>query len=275
MFALRAYARTPLRGRTRLTRWLHRWLCPQGSACVVTLTLDGVSIDLDVAEQSQASMFYGFYEPNEIEFLRRTLRPAQVFVDAGANVGYYTAVAAGIVGRSGVVHAFEPVPWLYGRLQHLAEQARASGFQIHAHQAALADTRGQTTIWVSRTSNIGWSTIVPGLMDAAEVKECYEVPCLRLDEHFRRAHRRPPTMVKIDVEGAEVVVLRGMAGLFEAGQRPIVLCEVTERTVREATALLSRYHYDPFRCMRGGKIVPLTLPLPFSVMTCAFVPRGA
>ena len=155
LWALRAYTLTSLRGRTRLTNLLHPRLCPPGSPFVVTLDLDGVRLELDLSERSQARMFYGFYEPNEVAFVRRTLRPGLVFVDAGANVGYYTAVAASVVGPSGAVHAFEPVPWFYARLQRLAERAGMIGFRIWPYQAALSDRGGETMIWVSRGSNIG------------------------------------------------------------------------------------------------------------------------
>ena len=271
LWALRAYTHTSLRGRTRLTTLLHPRLSPPGSPVVVTLDIGGVPLELDLGERSQAHMFYGFYEPNEVAFLRRTLRPGQVFVDAGANVGYYTAVAAGVVGPSGAVHAFEPVPWLYDRLQRLAERAGMIGFRIWPYQAALSDRGGETMIWVSQGSNIGWSTIVPGLMNQAE--DCYIVPCMRLDEYFSGSGRYPPDMVKIDVEGAELMVLRGMAGLFEAGLRPTVLCEVSRRTVQDVIALLARFNYEPFQCMEDGALKPLTLPLPFDLMTLAFVPH--
>ena len=125
---------------------------------------------------------------------------------------------------------------------------------------------------MSRGSNIGWSTIVPGLMNQAEVKDCYTVPCMRLDEYFGHSGRRPPDMMKIDVEGAELAVLRGTVGLFEAGLRPTILCEVIRPTAQDVIGLLSRFSYEPFQCMRDGSLTPIALPLPFSPMTLAFVP---
>ena len=271
LWALHAYTHTSLRGRTRLTELLHPRVCPPGSPFVVTLDIDDVPLELDLSEHCQARMFYGFYEPNEVAFVRRILRPGQVFVDVGAHVGYYAAVASSIVGPSGEVHAFEPVPWLYGRLQRLGEQAGINGFRIWCHQTALSDREGETIVWVSRGYNFG--TIVPGLLNQAEVKDCFPVRCMRLDEYFNSSERRPPDMVKIDVERAELAVLRGMAGLFEAGLQPTVLCEVSRRTVQAAIALLTRFSYEPFHCMADGTVTPVTLPLPFDLMTLAFVPR--
>ena len=269
--ALRAYTHTSLRGCTRLTELLHSRLCPPGSPFVITLDLDGVPLELDLGEPLQTRMFYGLYESNEIAFLRRALRPGQVFVDAGANVGYYSAVAASIVGSSGVVHAFEPVPWLYERLSRLAEQAGMHGYRILPNQAALCDREGERVIWTSQTS-IGWSTIVSELMSQKYVKDCYPVPCMRLDEYFSRSGWHPPDMVKIDVEGAELEVLRGSADLFEAGLQPTLLCEVIRQTAQDVIALLARFGYEPFQCLRDGSITRFTLPLPFSHTTLVFIP---
>lgn len=253
--ALRVYAHTPLRGRSRIISMFHPLLCRPGNPAVERIFFNGVPFDLDLAERSQISMYYGFYEPNEVAFLRRVLQPGCVFVDIGANVGYYSAVAASRVGPLGVVHAFEPVPCLFARLQHLAETTAQHGYQIVPTQAALSNRGGETTIYVSRGSNIGWSTIVPGLMDEAEVKESHTVPVMRLDKYFRSGNYRPPDVVKVDVEGADADVIEGMSGLFEAGVRPVLMVEVHDYTAdRIRDLLMITQEYAAFRCLPGGRL---------------------
>ncbi len=274
LWALRGYTHTPLRGRTRVTDFLHPRLCPSGSPFEVTIDIGGLPFQLDLGERMQTRMFYGFYEPNEVAFVRRTLRSGQVFIDAGANIGYYTAVAAAAVGATGEVHAFEPVPWLHDRLRGFEQRANSAGFHVCANRQALGDEESQKTLWTSNGGNIGWSTIVPGLMDAAEVRETVTVQCVRMDDYFAGQEMRPADMVKIDVEGAELSVLEGMTGLFEAGVRPILLCEVTSRTLPEVSTMLSRFGYERFRCAPGGKLKPLPEPMAFPLATLAFIPSA-
>ena len=115
---------------------------------------------------------------------------------------------------------------------------------------------------------------MPGLMDAAEVRETVTVQCVRMDDYFAGQEMRPADMVKIDVEGAELSVLEGMTGLFEAGVRPILPCEVTSRTLPEVSTMLSRFGYERFRCAPGGKLKPLPEPMAFPLATLAFIPSA-
>ena len=57
-----------------------------------------------------APMYYGSYAVPIVETMKRTLRPGDTFLDVGANIGYLSAIAAGLVGVTGQVHCFEPVP---------------------------------------------------------------------------------------------------------------------------------------------------------------------
>ena len=100
----------------------------------MTIDIGGLPFQLDLGERMQTRMFYRFYEPNEVAFVRRTLRSGQVFIDAGANIGYYTAVAAAAVGATGEVHAFEPVPWLHDRLRGFEQRANSAGFHVCANR---------------------------------------------------------------------------------------------------------------------------------------------
>lgn len=271
---LRVYAHTSLRGRHRLTSFLHPLLCPPTKPITVRVSLDGVPFDLDLTERYQTKMYYGFYEPNEVAFLRCVLRPGCVFVDVGANVGYYSAVATSRVGPLGVVHAFEPVPCLFARLKHLAETAGQHGFQIIPTQAALSNRGGTTTIYVSRGSNIGWSTIVPGLMDESEIQESHPVSVMRLDRYFRADNYRPPDVVKIDTEGADADVIEGMSGLFEAGVRPVVMVEVRDYTAdRIHDLLMTRQGYMAFRCLPGGHLERVGSLHDVKAFLVVFLPR--
>src|SRR5262245_12935214 len=102
-------------------------------------------------------MHAGRYEVAVVHRLRRLLREGDVFVDVGANVGYLSAVAAGCVGPSGEVHAFEPVPRYHRELANLG--ALNPLLTIRANAAAAGETKGTARIGVSRGANTGWNTM--------------------------------------------------------------------------------------------------------------------
>ena len=76
----------------------------------------GTPIRLSLSEYIDRNVYMGSYEPEETAIVRRLLRPGATFVDAGANIGYFTAVASRAVGVSGRVLAIEPMPQLFARL---------------------------------------------------------------------------------------------------------------------------------------------------------------
>ena len=73
-------------------------------------SVNGVRMDLDTSEAIQGQMAVGNYEPTESEWVRQHLRLGSVFVDVGANFGWFTTLALSCVGSRGHVFAFEPVP---------------------------------------------------------------------------------------------------------------------------------------------------------------------
>jgi hypothetical protein len=102
------------RGKGRLLNLL----CPKSG--VKRAQIFGNSMELDLADLIQRQIYQGTFEPRETASVKRYLRPGMTFVDVGANVGYYTALAANLVaGRGGRVVAFEPSPYAFARLKKL------------------------------------------------------------------------------------------------------------------------------------------------------------
>jgi len=191
-----------------------------------TLRLGGVRFECEFALDPRVrDMYFGAYEPDEVALLRRVLRPGDTFVDVGANIGYFTAVGASLVGPAGQVHAFEPVPEFFARLETLARLNPS--FRIHVNGVAIGDREGVAEIRVSAEHNIGWNTMVPGLMSADRARAAHEVRVLRLDRYLEERGIETVSLIKVDVEGFELPALRGLAGWLErTRQRPPILCEV-------------------------------------------------
>ena len=194
-------------------------------------------------------MWFGAYELETVELLRRFLRPGDTFIDAGASIGYITAVAASLVGPAGQVHSFEPVPALFARLRETA--TLNPGLRIETVAAALGRDPGTAAMDVTAAANIGWNTMVPGFMDPADRRERIEVPVVRLDAYLAGRGIRPVRMIKIDTEGYELPVLEGLEGYLDSsGDRPLILCEVAPaayshlgRSIEEFDTFVRRHGY--------------------------------
>jgi FkbM family methyltransferase len=118
----------------------------------VTLKIPGVdpalvmhlhdSADIHISEQLRSQ---GIWEPYETRLLCELLQPGQRFVDAGANIGYFTLLAAFLVGESGQVFAFEPEPRNMLLLTRSLEANRLSS-RVVAEQAGLSERDGQALL---------------------------------------------------------------------------------------------------------------------------------
>ncbi len=172
--------------------------------------------------------FLGKWEHDSTEIVSSTLKEGDVFFDLGANVGYFTLLAAQFVGRRGQVYAFEPVPEIFAKLE---QNVKLNGFNhVTLVNAAVTDRSGKVAIEdVSCLTNLGTASLVPRQPGIPML----EVPAVSLDEFCRSHTITRIKLIKMDIEGAEMLALRGMSDLLSASRAPDLLCEVDD-------ALLSR-----------------------------------
>lgn len=182
-------------------------------------------------------MFEGYWEYWVTDFIWRTLRPGQVALDLGANHGYYTVLMADLVGAGGQVHAFEPNPRL---VELLGLTIAVNGFWSIAttHAVAVGDAAegGRTFVASVRDPKNGalWSTghALPPEQPQLAV---HAVPVVTLDA----AVPGRADFVKVDVEGAEEAVWRGMQGLIARSPGIGILMEFNPRRCRDPRATLA------------------------------------
>jgi len=227
--------------------------------------LNGITFTFDFTLPGHVDLMYlGIYEPELIEVLRRHLVAGGVFVDVGANVGYVTAVAAGLVGTTGQVHAFEPVPRYFQNLLRVRDDNPTR--TIFANASALGDRPGVLDIHVTRLPNMGWNTMVPGFMDVAARREVHAVRVERLDEYLLSRDLHRVDLIKIDTEGFEYPVLRGFVEFVRrvAPRLPRVYVEIAPQaypllgiTLDDLRALLVEYGYQA-RSVDGHGVVDVT-----------------
>lgn len=216
--------------------------------------------DLD-CYRGTAPMYFGSYALPLVETMKRYLRPGDVFFDVGANIGYLSAIAAGLVGPSGQVHCFEPVPDYFDRVQKLAELNPDYAFR--ANFCAAGEQPGKCKIYVTREP--GQSTLVPAYKTDPEIISTLEVPVIRLDKYVEERGIERVALIKIDAEGFELPILRGLQGFFErSAQRPAILCEIAPgayplmgRKVSELASYMAEYGYRAHDLIDGTTPVNL------------------
>lgn len=210
--------------------WWRRHImpCPPNSGIIM---VHGVCFPYNLDLGSMMSeIYYGDYEPDICLCLESLLKPGDTFIDVGANCGYISTVALGLVGAKGQVHAFEPVPWLYERLMAVAKNNVE--YHFFYNQVALGENPGTAAIRTSKGGNIGWNTMVPNFMAPKDVNEQFEVPVIRLSDYFSKHNLQRVDLIKIDVEGFEIPVLKGLEGYLDnckCSSRPKILCEVASQ----------------------------------------------
>lgn len=171
-----------------------------------------------------AMAFWGRYQPAVVDTVRALLRPGDTFLDAGASIGYMSFIAAQEVGRRGQVHAFEPVLQYYEKLARLRELNPE--LPITVNNCALGERDGRAMVYVGTSEDIGWNTMVPGRISRPAEEQ--HVRVTRLDRYVLDHGLERVRLVKIDVEGYEFQVLKGMRDMLGGppGARPAIICEL-------------------------------------------------
>jgi FkbM family methyltransferase len=158
------------------------------------------------------------YEPHVARELRTLLRPAMSVIDLGANIGYYTMLAAARVGPTGRVLAFEPEP-TNGAL--IARSVAANGFgNVRLVLCAVAGATGVVDLLLDDSNGRLVDPDTPGAR---------RVQALSLDQLL--SPDEPVDLIKMDIEGAEGLALAGMQQLI-ATRRPIIVTEFSPPALR-------------------------------------------
>lgn len=172
---------------------------------------------------------FGIWEPSLTQFVKHRLAPGDVFIDLGANTGYYSLVAARLVGPEGRVIAVEASPSTYRLLEHNIQLNHLGN--IHAINCAVSDAEGSLQLYGGPATNRGMSTVVakPGFAPEAVVRTA------PFDKLVDAADLRHTRLIKIDVEGHEPQVLERLFPLLDATRDDLeILLELTgEQTLAE------------------------------------------
>lgn len=158
------------------------------------------------------------------------LQPGDVFVDVGANIGYFPVIAAGLVGNGGAVFAFEPDA---GNFQLLQANLRLNDCAncVTAVEAGLADIEGEGRLFLSE-DNAGDHQIF-----AAGPGRSSHAISLHNGSDFLRGRLQRLDLLKVDVQGAEYAVMAGLLPLLlELERLPRIILELTPLSLRQGGA---------------------------------------
>jgi FkbM family methyltransferase len=163
----------------------------------------------------------GLYEVPAQEVLTSFLRAGDCFYDVGAHIGFFSLLAARLVGEQGTVIAFEPDPRNAGILRTTAVKNKLS--QIRVVEAAVWSSSGALEF---ERADAASSRVDGQVGQIANLnRDRIRVSGVALDDYVRGRESPPPNFLKIDVEAAELEALQGAAELFKT-HRPSLLCEV-------------------------------------------------
>ncbi|HVZ80725.1 MAG TPA: FkbM family methyltransferase [bacterium] len=206
-------------GRIKVLRWTYDLLFglfkPKKVAVLGhTLWLD----DKDTLELGRR----GVYEPFETELFQKEIKPGQTVVDVGANIGYYTLLAARRVGPQGRVYAFEPDPTNFGLLKKNVEE---NGYKnVVLVNKALSNKNGKTKLFLN-PKNRGDHRVY----DSGDGRESVTIGTLTLDSYLKK---RKVDFIKMDIQGAEPLALAGMKRTIKAGKGLKLITEFSPDSIK-------------------------------------------
>ncbi len=186
----------------------------------------------------------GKVDESLLQLTRCLVQPGDVVWDVGANVGLFTVAASSHAGPKGEVLAVEADSWLVGLLRRTAslrDSQRQSPIEVLP--CAVSDHESLARFCIAERARSSSHLEGVGTTQSGGLRSTITVLTVRLDWLLDR--RPPPSIVKIDVEGAEEFVLSGATRLLRE-IRPILLVEVGKERCAAATATLSRARYQLF-----------------------------
>lgn len=192
-----------------------------------------------------------FWEP-DIEPIKRLIRPGDVVIDLGANVGWYSHVLSKLVGETGRVYSIEPIPETFKLLAAVAVSRRLSNVELL--NVAVSDQDGSAVMEIPLHEYGGKNFYMAKIIPVSEVPgspdRCQKVSVRSLDSLFKNLASRV-SFIKCDVEGHELAAFTG-AGQFLKIRKPAIMIEVAGQFERVGSSanelynLLSGHGYRAF-----------------------------
>lgn len=211
-------------GFRHISHMLPNLLIPQPAGEVILNTIHGFKLKINPSIDNgvERSLYYtGTYEPGTLNAIRFFLKPGDIFVDVGANIGLMSIFAARIVGNRGRVVGFEANPETKKILDYNISINNLSN--IDASGYALGSATGTGKIYTNWHINRGGASIIKPEQDS----DFYEIEIIRFDQYKGKPDNIK--LVKIDIEGYELEALKGFGNILSGKNAPILILECSEK----------------------------------------------
>ncbi|HEX5003428.1 MAG TPA: FkbM family methyltransferase [Bacteroidia bacterium] len=227
--------------------------------CLQADTRTGFKMNLWVEDWVQQLIyFFGDYkyERNETASWRKDAVLCKQIVDIGSNVGYFSLLAASVTTKNTIIIAYEPSPVTFKKL---SENINLNKYEnrVVAVQAGLSDQDGSLDLFISSEENSGMTSLVrPGNFSG----EIVVVKVLNAQKALTLQGISNPDLIKIDVEGNEMNVIKGLASILESA-KPVIYIEILDANLKkfnsgadEVYEFLRNMGYKSFEASSEGKL---------------------
>ena len=217
--------------------------CPKG---LVPIELGGYTIIVMPSRNDWwKSMYIGYSSIEVVQAIKRYLTTSGIFIDVGGGVGYLSAIASGIVGSAGQVHCFEPNPANIASIQKMIQSNPDSNIILNSY--ALGIDNGVHYYYKKSIKDRTEASMIENVICPEEVTGSFEVRTQRLDQYLEQKNIDNVSLIKIDVEGFEYLVLKGLEGYFQTNvNRPPIICEITPSACVHLDYSMNEF----YNCMR-------------------------
>jgi FkbM family methyltransferase len=196
----------------------------------------------------------GDIDPDEREILSQLVKPGDCVFDVGTYWGWYTILFCNLVKNSGSIHCFEPVPPSY---EMLLENVKINEYSnVLINNVALSDVNGEVDIFVPK-NQYGLASLKQHFDGENEHYKCSSI---QLDEYVSEKKIKNIALIKVDIEGAEMLFLRGGKTTLQSEEKPILMLEYLEKfavnfgyTFEDVMTLMMKYGYRTY-IIKNGKL---------------------
>lgn len=252
-------------------KYLKDWAESNPTSEVITYVTNNIRMKLSVRDWVQNNLFiYGYYEKNETDYWLKRTEKAKTIIDIGANVGYYSLIASkNIQQNKGTIYAFEPVSKNFARLNENILLNKIDC--IICYKKAVSNENASIKINVGNDQNWGMSSINSHnhLSSESEI-----VQCETLDSFCKSVNISRVDLIKIDVEGAELNVLKGMQKIIEI-YKPEIMIEVSDQHLNKQNVssqdvfnFFWERGYKSYQIIRNGKLQLINEPKSYEGLIC-------
>ena len=255
---------------------LSKFIYPENIHNIKHAHINGYNLLVFANEDVGRQIYYlGFYEIAETNYFNKHIESDFICMDIGGNIGYFSMLMAKNA-KAGCVHIFEPIELNASLLKVSAELNQYKNLTLN--QCAVGDEDGE--VLFSQSLDSAYSSIID--TNRKVLDKVYSVPLVKLDSYIEQVGLPRVDVLKVDVEGAEEMVILGASKLLnDLNRRPkFILMELYDgnlnafnSSVDSVIAKMNQFEYDPFVIDNNSLIRPFSIEMKANYYNVLFIPK--